>query len=403
MAHDLVLHRARLFTGADRVPSVEPAWRTDGWVAVDGGRVTALGHGVPPEGAERVDLGGDWLVPGFVDLHAHGGARGDVMAPERASRHDVRRLHARHGTTAMLASTVSRPAEELLAAVARLAEDTTQQPDEPMARLVGIHLEGPFLSPVRRGAHQESALRPPDPAELDALLEAGQGLVRTVTVAPELPGGLELIAHAVDAGVVVAVGHTDADAVVIREAVAAGATAMTHTYNAMRPLHHRRPGAVGMAMDLPELTCELILDLVHVDPVAARALVHTAGADRICLVTDAMAATGMGDGTYELGGQVVEVVGGQARVSGTGTLAGSTLTMATAVENAVAHLGVDVPTAVAMATTVPARLLTGVDVGRLHADGPADLVRLDDSARLSGVWISGRRVDASPHEVKPGP
>jgi N-acetylglucosamine-6-phosphate deacetylase len=155
-------------------------------------------------------------------------------------------------------------------------------------------------------------------------------------------------------------------------------------------------------MDSPDLTCELILDLVHVDPIAARALMHAAGADRICLITDAMAATGMSDGTYELGGQTVEVQQGQVRVAGTSTLAGSTLTMATAVENAVAHLGIDVPTAVAMATTVPAALLPGIDVGRLHAGGPADLVRLDDTAHLRGVWISGRAVDPIGKEVPVG-
>ncbi len=176
-------------------------------------------------------------------------------------------------------------------------------------------------------------------------------------------------------------------------------TAVTHTFNAMSPLHHRRPGAVGMAMDLPQLTCELILDLVHVDPVAARALVHAAGAGRVCLVTDAMAATGMSDGRYELGGQVVDVVEGQARVNGTSTLAGSTLTMDVAVANAVEHLRLDVPTAVAMATSVPARLLPGLDVGSLHVGGPADLVRLDDRARLRDVWISGRHVDDVAEEV----
>jgi N-acetylglucosamine-6-phosphate deacetylase len=158
-----------------------------------------------------------------------------------------------------------------------------------------------------------------------------------------------------------------------------------------------------MAIDLPQLTCELILDLVHVDPVVARALVHAAGADRVCLVTDAMAATGVGDGTFELGGQVVDVAEGRARISGTDTLAGSTLTMATAVENAVAHLGIDVPTAVAMATTIPARLLPGVDAGRLHADGPADLVRLGSAAQLLGVWISGQQVDAAPQETPSAP
>jgi N-acetylglucosamine-6-phosphate deacetylase len=411
-AHDLVLHGARLLTGAD-----PPTGAADGWVAVAGGRVAALGHGVPPDAAERIDVEGDWLVPGFVDVHVHGGAGGDVMAPDRSDRDAVRRLHARHGTTAMLASTVSRPAGELRDAVARLAADaaeaadaadaaeSAETPPEPIARLVGIHLEGPFLSRVRRGAHQETALRPPDPAELDDLLEAGAGLVRTVTVAPELPGALDLVRHLADLGVTAAIGHTDADAATVREAVRAGARAMTHTFNGMQPLHHRRPGAVGMAMDLPQLTCELILDLVHVDPVAARALVHAAGADRICLVTDAMAATGMSDGTYELGGQVVEVVDGRARVSGTSTLAGSTLTMARAVENAVAHLGIDVPTAVAMATTIPAGLLHGVDVGRLHADGPADLVRLDDVGHLRGVWISGHAIDTvdpSPKEVTGG-
>jgi N-acetylglucosamine-6-phosphate deacetylase len=404
VAHDLVLHGARLLTGTDqRLPAAAP--ETDGWVAVADGRVAALGHGVPPEAAERVDVAGDWLTPGYVDVHVHGGAGGDVMAPDRADRDAVRRVHARHGTTAMLASTVSRPVDELHDAVTRLAEDIDRPPSDPIARLVGIHLEGPFLSRVRRGAHQETALRPPDPVETDALLEAGRGHVRTITIAPELPGALELIRRLVAAGVTVAVGHTDADAATVRAAVDAGARAITHTFNGMQPLHHRRPGVVGMAMDLPQLTCELIFDLVHVHPVAARALVHAAGADRVCLVTDAMAATGMSDGTYELGGQTVDVVGGQVRLQGASTLAGSTLTMATAVENAVAHLGIPVPTAVAMATAIPAALLPGVDVGRLHVDGPADLVRLDEVGHLRGVWISGHPVDSvdpRPKEVTVG-
>lgn len=411
MAHDLVLHGARLLTGepgpakgAAGPASAETV--ADGWVAVAAGRVVALGHGSPPAAEQRIDVEGDWLAPGFVDVHVHGGAGGDVMAPERAARDAVRRLHARHGTTAMLASTVSRPAAELREAVVRLADDADrshdQPADDPIARLVGIHLEGPFLSRVRRGAHQETALRPPDLTELDDLLAAARGHVRTVTVAPELPGGLELVRHLAERGIVAAIGHTDADAATIREAVAAGARAMTHTFNCMQPLHHRRPGAVGMAMDLPQLTCELILDLVHVDPVAARALIHAAGAHRVCLITDAMAATGMSDGSYELGGQTVEVVAGQVRVRGTSTLAGSTLTLGTAVANAVAHLGVDVPTAVAMATTVPAGLLPGVDAGRLHAGGPADLVRLDDAARLHTVWISGQQVDPTAKEVSVG-
>lgn len=404
MVKDLVLHGARLLTGADGPTGTAPAApaRADGWVAIADGRVAALGRGVPPEAAERLDVGGDWLAPGYVDVHVHGGAGGDVMAPDPTARDAVRRLHARHGTTAMLASTVSRPVAELHDAVRRLADDVARPSAEPIARLVGIHLEGPFLSRLRRGAHQETALRPPDRAEAESLLEAGRGHVRTVTVAPELPGAIDLVRRLVEGGVTVAVGHTDADADAVRAAVDAGARAVTHTFNGMQPLHHRRPGPVGMAMDLPQLTCELILDLVHVDPVAARALVHAAGADRVCLVTDAMAATGMNDGTYELGGQTVDVVDGRVVVRGTSTLAGSTLTMATAVENAVAHLGIDVPSAVAMATTIPAALLPGVDAGRLHAGGPADLVRLDDVAHLRGVWISGRRVDQDPRELTVG-
>jgi N-acetylglucosamine-6-phosphate deacetylase len=395
--HDLVLRRARLITGEHSADHATPS--ADGWVAVDDGLVSALGEGDAPAAATEIDVAGDWLAPGFVDVHSHGGLGGDVMSTDASARIAVRRIHARHGTTAMLASTVSRPADVLLAAVTRLAADVADSEDgtsastgEPVARLVGIHLEGPFLSVARRGAHEETALRNPDDDELTRLLEAGAGRIRTVTLAPELPGALSMAHRLVAAGITVAVGHTDADADAIRQAVDAGATAMTHTFNCMSPLHHRRPGAVGMAMDLSQLTCELILDLVHVDPVAARALVHAAGARRVCLVTDAMAATGMNDGRYELGGQVVEVVDGQARVSGTTTLAGSTLTMDVAVANAVTHLGLDVPTAVAMATTVPAGLLPGLDVGRLHVGGPADLVRLDDIARLRDVWISGLHV-----------
>jgi N-acetylglucosamine-6-phosphate deacetylase len=389
---ELVLHGARLLTG-DRVDPTP-----DGWVAVSAGRVVALGYGDPPAAATTGDLEGDWLAPGYVDVHVHGGAGGDVMADDPAARAAVRRVHARHGTTSMLASTVSRPPDVLRAAVATLADDIDSGgealPDgAPAARLVGIHLEGPFLSVARRGAHERTSLRDPDPDEVDRLLAAGRGHLKTVTLAPELPGGLDLVRRLVAEGLTVSIGHTDADADTIRAAVEAGALGMTHTFNCMRPLHHRRPGAVGMAMDLPQLTCELILDLVHVDPVAARALVQAAGAHRVCLVTDAMAATGMPDGRYELGGQVVEVVDGQARVSGTTTLAGSTLTMATAVENAVAHLGLDVPTAVAMATTVPAALLPDVEAGRLVEGGPADLVRLDDAARLRGVWLGGQYVD----------
>ncbi|MGZ4477237.1 MAG: N-acetylglucosamine-6-phosphate deacetylase [Nocardioidaceae bacterium] len=394
----LVFRNARLFTGSEVVEH--------GWVVVADGRVTGLGPGSPPDsapgspGGAEVDLDGDWLVPGFVDVHVHGGGGGDFMSPDPEGRRTARELHLRHGTTALLASTVSTPADVLLAAVGRLAEDAdAQRYDGRAARLLGIHLEGPFLSHRRRGAHDETYIRDPDPAELARLVEHGRGWVRTLTVAPELPGGTDLVRAARAAGVVVALGHTDAGADQVRAAVEAGVSAVTHTFNGMRPLHHREPGAVGMAMDLDALTCELILDLVHVDPVAARALVHAAGPARVCLVTDAMAAAGMADGRYELGGAVVDVVDRRVLVPGTDTLAGSTLTMDEAVRHAVTTLRLDVPTAVSMATAVPARLLGRDDVGHLRPGGPADLVRLDGDGRLRGVWASG--FDVPPHDRSP--
>jgi N-acetylglucosamine-6-phosphate deacetylase len=389
---DLLLRGGHLFTG-DRVVA-------DAWVAVTAGEVTAVGSGVPPADAKQVvELGTDWLAPGFVDVHVHGGGGGDFMSEDPDARRRVREFHLRHGTTSMLASTVSTSPERLHAAVARLSADVTATSvGPPAARLLGVHLEGPFLSAHRRGAHVEASLRDPDPDELARLIEAGAGSVRSLTLAPELHGAHALIPVAVAAGVVVCVGHTDADADEVRAAVDAGATAVTHTFNCMRPLHHRRPGAVGAAMDLEALTCELILDLVHVHPVAARALVHASGARRVCLVTDAMAATGMPSGRYELGGSLVDVADGQAMVAGTETLAGSTLTMAQAVANAVAVLRVDVPTAAAMASVVPAHLLRRDDLGRIAVGAVADLVRLDGEGRLRTVWRAGHEV---PDVVRP--
>jgi N-acetylglucosamine-6-phosphate deacetylase len=391
---DLVLCGGRLITPRGTVPG--------GWVAVRDGLVTALGTGAPPAAEATIDVEGDWLAPGFVDVHVHGGGGGDFMSQDRANRRKVRELHLRHGTTAMLASTVSAPEDQLVAAVARLAQDAEHQThDDPgplSARLLGVHLEGPFISWRRRGAHDEHNLLDPDPRLLDRLLEQGRGWVRTLTLAPELTGALDLVDTAVAAGVVVCLGHTDADAEGIRTAVDAGASALTHTFNCMTPLHHRHPGGVGMAMDLEQLTCELILDLVHVHPVAARVLVRSAGAHRVCLITDAMSAAGMPEGRYELGTSTVDVTNGRALLSGTDTLAGSTLTMATAVRNAVAALGLDVPTAVSMATTVPARLLRRDDVGQLLVGKPADLVRLDDGGGLQAVWRAGCSVPDSSHQ-----
>jgi N-acetylglucosamine-6-phosphate deacetylase len=391
---DLVLTGARVLL-PDRVVD-------GGWVTVAGGRITAVGQGAAPDAARAVDLAGDWLAPGYVDVHVHGGGGGDVMDVDPAARRAVRETHAVHGTTAMLASTVTAAPDLLLDAVRRLGEDAAQDDlpagrtgeRPPAARLLGVHLEGPFLAEARKGAHDPALLRLPDPDELARLVSAGAGWVRTITLAPELPGGLELVATARQAGLVVALGHTDADADLLRRAVDLGAQALTHTYNAMRPLHHRDIGAVGLGMDDARLTCELILDGHHVDPAAARALVRAAGAERVALVTDAMSAAGRPDGRYRLGGASVDVHDGRVVLTGADTLAGSTLTMGDAVHRAVRLLGVDVPTAVAMATTVPARLLGSDELGVVAVGGRADLVRLRADGALVSTYVAGREVAA---------
>ena len=397
---DLVLAGARLLARGQQL--------TDGWVAVTDARITALGQGTPIlDTTELVDCAGDWLAPGFVDVHVHGGGGGEFMSPDPASRRRVRELHAGHGTTSMLASTVSTDAATLLDAVRRLADDIDETDDSDSggaaqqtaaARLLGIHLEGPFLSGRRRGAHDEAQLRAPDPDELARLVSAGRGHVRSITLAPELPGGLDLVRRARGLGLIVSLGHTDTDAETMRAAVELGATSVTHTFNGMRPLHHRTPGGVGVAMDDDRLVCELIVDGIHVDPLAARVLVRAAGSHRVCLITDAMTAARMPDGTYELGGSIVDVTANRVVVSGTDILAGSTLTMADAVANAVSLLGLDVATAVAMATSVPARLLGTDEVGTLAPGLRADLVRLRADGSLHTTYAEGRPVPVpDPH------
>ena len=369
-----------------------------GWLQIAGGRITDCGRGEPPAPPD-VEFADATVVPGFVDMHVHGGG-GASYTDSHTDPHAAAAaaaLHRRHGTTTTLASLVSSAPDVLLSAVRALAESTR------LGVVAGIHLEGPWLSRNRCGAHDPARLRPPDPAEIDALLTAGDGAIRMVTLAPESAGGLDAVRRFVDAGVVVGVGHTDADYDETRAAIDAGATVGTHVFNAMPPLHHRRPGPVLALLADPRVTVELIGDRVHVHDALLRYLIDTAGADRIAFVTDAMAAAGCGDGSFRLGELDVEVVSGVARLAGTSTIAGGTATMDRLFRTAVALAGqppTDSPTDSALAVAsrltagTPARAL-GLDrVGDLRPGFDADCVVLDQDLSVlrvmhRGEWLPG--------------
>ncbi|MGH1562027.1 N-acetylglucosamine-6-phosphate deacetylase [Mumia sp. DW29H23] len=346
-----------------------------GWVEHRDGVVTAVGRNDGPvPGAPAL------VLPGFVDVHCHGGGGASFEDGLDAAR-TAARTHAAHGTTAMLASLVSAPVDVLAAQVEGLASAIRSGELGPVR---GIHLEGPFLSPDHRGAHDPEALTFPTPEAVATLLAAGGGLVRMVTLAPELRGGLDAIEQLVAEGVVAAVGHTDADYTLAGEAFARGATVLTHASNAMLPIHHRAPGPIVAALEAPGVRLEVILDGVHLHDAWAHRLLLDAG-DRGVLVTDAMAAAAARDGRYELGGLAVDVADGTARLADTGAIAGSTLTMDSAVRRALGVLELD-PAAVARAaSTTPAAVLGLDGGGAITVGGPADLVALDAAYQVVGV------------------
>lgn len=353
-----------------------------GWLQTSGRQIAACAPGPPARPADH-DFPDSVVVPGFVDMHVHGG--GGASYPDGVA--EAAAFHLRHGTTTTLASLVTAAPAELLAGVRALAGATRR------GTLAGIHLEGPWLSPARCGAHDPARMRDPDPGEIDAVLAAGGGAVRMVTLAPERPGSAAAIRRLVEADVVVAVGHTDANYEQTREAVALGARVGTHLFNAMPPLHHRDPGAALALLQDPRVTVELIADGVHVHPAVIRAVVGAAGPGRVALVTDAIAAAGCDDGPFRLGTVPIDVVSGVARVRGTSTIAGSTATM-DRLFRTVAGLGGDADAAlraaVQMTATTPARALGLERVGSLRPGLDADLVVLDGEWRVTAVMRQGR-------------
>lgn len=377
-----------------------------GWIAVRDGRIIDLGAGIPPgsltEASARVyDLTGRTVAPGFVDLHVHGGGGSSFSDVEPEGARRAARFHLAHGTTTLLASLVSaRPGEleRTVAALAGVVRDE-RRPDGSAGLIAGIHLEGPFLSAAACGAHDPSVLIDPDPNTLAALIEAGEGTVSMVTIAPERDGGIEAIRALRRAGVIAAIGHTAATHERAREAIDAGATVATHLFNAMSGIHHRAPGTAGAVLDDRRMVCELILDGAHLHPAVARMAIAAAGADRVALITDSISCAGMGDGPAHLGALAVEVVDGIARVvppdgdaATAGALAGSTLTADRALRNAI-DIGIDPVEASHMASTVPARVL-GLDsaLGSIEVGHRADLVVLDEDMEVIEVFWDGSPV-----------
>jgi len=364
-----------------------------GWIRLAGPLIDAVGSGRVPD-QPTVDLRGRWVLPGFVDMHVHGGGGASFTEGTSDQARQAAAFHRGQGSTTMLASLVTAPFAELEARaglLAGLADDGV---------IAGLHLEGPFLSPVRRGAQDPRHMIAPDVAVFERLRAAARGHLRLITLAPELPGALAVIRAATRAGVTVAVGHTDATADVTMAAIDAGATHATHLFNGMRPPHHREPGAVGALLDRDEVTCEVIADGVHLDDIMVRLTARAAGPGRLVLVSDAMAAAGMPDGSYQLGSQRVSVAGGVARLLEDRTaIAGSTATLADVVRHAVAA-GLPVSDVAAAASTTPARVLGLADrTGALSPGLSADLVVCDDDFRPRAVMRHGEWLTAAPSRV----
>ncbi|WP_128804455.1 MULTISPECIES: N-acetylglucosamine-6-phosphate deacetylase [unclassified Streptomyces] len=355
----------------------------DGRVIVEGTRITAAA----PENAQVIDVTGHYVVPGFIDIHNHGGGGASFTSGTVEEVLKGIHTHRLHGTTTVVASTVTGDMD-FLAQRAGLLSELAEQGD-----IAGIHFEGPFISPCRKGAHSEPLLRDPDPAEVRKLIDAARGHAKMVTLATELPGGVDSVRLLAEHGVIAAIGHTDATYEQTVEAIEAGATVATHLFNAMPSIGHRAPGPITALLEDERITVELIDDGTHLHPAALQLAFHHAGADRVAFITDAMDAAGFVDGRYMLGPLEVEVSEGVARLVEGGSIAGSTLTLDRAFKRAATVDGLPVEAVVAAISANPAKLLGMYDtVGSLEPGKDADLVILDERFELKGVMRRGEWV-----------
>ncbi len=361
---------------------VTPDGVHDGWLTIEDGRITHIGRGPAP--GDGQSLRGRTVVPGFVDIHTHGGAGGSYPDGDPETAREIADFHLGRGTTTTIASLVTATPDDLARAASALADLCEQ------GILAGIHFEGPYIARSRCGAHNPALLRRPDRDEFRALVKAGRGHVRMLTIAAELPTALDVIRDAVAENVIAALGHSDATYEQTIAGIEAGGSVATHLYNAMPPLNHRDPGPIAALLQDERVTVELINDGVHVHPAMLRLAMHEAGASRTALITDAMAATGMGDGRYPLGPMTVDVEDGVARLTEGGSIAGSTLTMDVAFKRTVEQVGLSLVDTARMASLTPARALgQGDEIGSITIGKRADLVVLDDALEVQGVMKQG--------------
>jgi N-acetylglucosamine-6-phosphate deacetylase len=339
------------------------------------------------EAGEVIDARGMTVVPGFIDVHVHGGGGYSLLGSDAEQVRAFARWVVRHGVTGFLIGATG-PTRDHFAAQIAAGLEAARPRTSGAARILGFHFEGPFLNPARHGAFDPRLLRTPTVAELDELLDAAGRMARLMTIAPELPGAEAVIRHGVERGIVMSMGHTDASLEQARQGFAWGIRHTTHTFNAMRPFGHRDPGAVAAALTDDAITCELIGDMVHVHPAAAQVLLRCKGARNTVLVTDGMQLAGGGEGVFRFGGRPVRIVDGVARLPD-GTIAGSISTMDANLRNLVG-VGVPLHEAVQMASANAARVC-GVD-DRLGAIAPgmdADLVVLDEGLQVRMTLVGG--------------
>ncbi|MGA2169070.1 MAG: N-acetylglucosamine-6-phosphate deacetylase [Terracidiphilus sp.] len=367
-------------------------------VLVEDGRIDSIGTRAASElpGPVRIfEYPGATLSPAFLDVHIHGSAGHDVMEATPEALTSIGGFLASHGTGSFLATTVTASLDATLRALSGLANLLAQPPTQAQARLLGIHLEGPFLSAVKRGVQPAEYLLAPDIDLFDRLFEAAEGHVRLMTLAPELPGAAQLAAHATARGVRVSLGHSNATAAEALAIIVAGAVSATHTFNAMRPLDHRAPGILGTVLTHDSLYAELICDGIHVAPEVVKLWWRAKGPERAILMTDAISATGMPDGEYLLGGFPVQVANGRAMAGG--VLAGSVLTLNRALANFIAFTGAPLELALRLVTVNPATMTgLGNQAGSLAVGRPANLVAVDAAGRLIASIQNGQPVGALP-------
>jgi len=355
----------------------------------DGSTDSGLERGESFELIDTIDAEGLDLIPGMIDVHVHGGAGNDVMSDNEGELEALSVFEARHGVTAFLATTYTVEREKLVRTLPRIAEAARR--GMPGAVLVGIHLEGPFLNPVRRGSQSAEFIRPGTVEELDAYMALSDDRIRLLTIAPEFAENREVVRQAVRRGITVSVGHSDATWEQMAEAVRDGASHVTHLFNGMRPLHHREPGTVGAALAMDELAVELICDGIHVHPELVRYVFRTKRSDKIVAITDAQIPAGCPDGRYLLGGSVeVEVNEGCILLTNGGGLAGSCLTMDKALRNVMAYTGCELHDILPAFTINPASQIgLAGRKGSIEIGKDADLVLLKADGGVAATFIGG--------------